>query len=296
MSHNHIHNNIKNSRFGSVVLLNLLISILEITIGIISGSLSLISDAFHNLEDTASIIISFFAWHISFRKPDKNKTYGYKRAEIIAAFINSIFLFAICVFLIVESVKRFYRPNEINSFLMILMALIAFIINLISAIILHKDSLKSINWKSAYLHMLGDALFSLAIILGAISIKKWSIYWIDPLLSIIMSLFIIFQTWSVFIKSLNILMQASAELDYSSIKNDIENIRGVRNIHHIHTWLTNEETIYFEAHIEVDDCLVSDSCIISAKIENILKDKYGIFHTTLQFETNRCNKKELFPS
>ena len=296
--HGHAHHRHENekgkNRSLSVIVLNLSISILEIIAGVFSGSLALISDAFHNLEDTASVALSFFAWKISFKRPDENRTYGYKRAEVIAAFVNSLFLAAVCAFLIFEAVRRFLEPRAIDGGLMMLMAGAAFLANIISVFLLHGDSKESLNWKSAYLHMLGDAFFSLAVFAGAFAIKTWGLFWLDPVLSVVMSVFIISQTYKVFLHSLNILMQSSAGLDYGSIKKDIEAVPGVKNIHHVHTWMSNENTVYFEAHIEVDECSVTDSCGISRRIEEILKGKYGIHHTTLQFETDRCRKKDLF--
>lgn len=295
----HIHSHIafeesKKSRFILVIILNFSISVFEIIAGLVSSSVALIADALHNLEDTASVILSFFAWKISFKKPNKYKTYGYKRAEIVAAFLNSIFLMSICIFLIVESVKRFLTNKEINSDFMIIAAFAAFVINVISVFLLKKDSQKNINWKSAYLHMLGDALFSAVVIIAAIAVKIWRIFWIDPALSFFMSFLIIAQTLKVFKKSLDILMQSSANLDYEKIGKDIASIEGVKNIHHVHTWMTNENTIYFEAHVEVREMNVSETCDISQKVEYLLKKKYGIYHTTIQFETDRCRKKEMF--
>ncbi|MEW5952014.1 MAG: cation diffusion facilitator family transporter [Elusimicrobiota bacterium] len=293
-SHSHVFNENKKNKFLWVIIINFSISIFEIAAGVLSSSVALIADAFHNLEDTASVVLSLIAWKISFKKPDREKTYGYKRAEIVAAFLNSVFLMAVCVFLISESVKRFFSPREINSDFMLIAAFAAFLANMVSVWLLKEDSKDNINWKSAYLHMLGDALFSLAVIAGALSVKIWNFYWADPILSFSMSVFIIIQTFKVFKKSLSILMQSSADLDYEKIKKEIENLQGVKNIHHVHTWMTNENTVYFEAHVEVEEMTVSKTCEISSKAEEILKKNYGIYHTTLQFETDRCQKKEMF--
>ncbi|MEF3281042.1 MAG: cation diffusion facilitator family transporter [Elusimicrobiota bacterium] len=297
MVHNHSFHNEKNrksKRFFIIIILNLLISFVEIAAGVISGSLALISDAFHNFQDTLSVVITFLAWRLSFKTPTESKTYGYKRAEIIAAFVNSIFLISLSIFIIAEAIKRFYKPHVIDDFLMISMAFFAFVANIISAFMLHKDSFHNINFKSAYLHMLGDAFFSLIVIVGAFSIGRWNIYWIDPLLSVGMSFFIIYQSLPILLKSFNILMQSAPALNYDKIKQDIEKVAGVKNIHHVHCWLNNEETVYFEAHVEIEDCMVSKSCEISFEVEKILKEKYGIYHTTLQFETDRCKRKEMF--
>ncbi len=290
----HYHKNTKGSRFAFVVIINLLVSLIELVGGIISQSLSLISDAFHNLQDTVSIFISYIAWFYSFKEPTKEKTYGYKRTEIIAAFVNSIFLILISFFIITEGIKRYFKPQMIDSNLMLLVSFFAFVVNIISAIVIHKVSHKSLNWKSAYLHMLGDAFFSLSVMIGAFFVKKYSILWIDPSLSLIIGFVMVYQGWGILKKSFNILMQSSANLDYDAIKKDIESIEGVKNIHHVHCWLGNEDEVYFEAHIDIKDMMLSDSCQILRRIESILKEKYKISHTTLQLETELCPKKDMF--
>ncbi|MGC8867258.1 MAG: cation diffusion facilitator family transporter, partial [Elusimicrobiales bacterium] len=211
----------KGRRFIFVVLINLLVSVLELILGIISQSLALVSDAFHNIEDAASVFISYIAWIYSFKGANREKTYGYKRAEVIAAFVNSIFLIIISVFIIAEGIKRYFLAPVVNADIMLFTSILAFLVNAISAFIIHNDSHYNINWKSAYLHMLGDALFSLAVMVGAFFVKRHSILWIDPFLSLIIGCVMIYQGWKVLRRSFNILMQSSADLNYESIKKDI---------------------------------------------------------------------------
>lgn len=276
-----------------VIFLNLFVSVFELILGVFANSMALISDAFHNFQDTASLIISYAAWIFSFKQPDEGKTYGYKRIEIIAAFLNSIFLIIICIYIIFESIKRFITPQHINSDIMVVVSLVAFLVNAVSAYFLVSDAKENINWKASYLHLIGDAAFSLAVFAGAIFIKYFNFYYLDPLLSVLMSVFIIVQTYRVLVKSFNILMQHGAELNYDEIKKDIEQLPLVKNIHHIHTWMSNENLVYFEAHVEVDDCMLSESCKILERIEEILKTKYGIYHTTLQLEVDKCKNKDI---
>lgn len=294
--HDHTnHNNIKTKKFGFVVFLNLSISIVELIVGVISGSLALISDAYHNFQDTVSVIISYIAWVYSKKEPTISNTYGYKRAEIIAAFVNSIFLIGISIYIIFEAIKRFIFLNNIESDLMLITSAFAFLINIVSAFILHNESKKSLNWKTAYLHMIGDAFFSLSVLIAAFSIKYFNTLWVDPLISVLIGVFILWQSIGILKKSFKILMQASPELDYNSIKKDIESIYGIKNIHHVHSWLGNEKDIYFEAHIELErDLLISQTCMISANVEKLLRDKYKISHLTLQFETDVCKNKDMF--
>ncbi|HAF07225.1 MAG: Cobalt/zinc/cadmium cation efflux pump protein [candidate division TA06 bacterium 32_111] len=292
--HNHENYGSLNFKFIFSIFLNLLITIFEIFGGFLSGSLMLISDSLHNFADTFSLILSFFAIKISNKEKNQRKTFGYKRAEIIVSLFNSSFLLVTSFFLIFESIKRFVKPEEINSNILLFVSIIGFFGNLISVLLLHKESKKSLNIKSSYLHLISDTLSSVAVIIGAIFIKLFKIYFIDSVLTIFISLYILFQTYSILKKSIDILMQSSADLDYNSIKNDVEKIKGVKNIHHVHTWMTNETSYYFEAHIELEDMMLSETCKIMEEIEKLLKEKYKVAHITIQFETNKCENKSMF--
>lgn len=283
-----------NLKFIVTIILNLMITLIEILGGFLSGSLMLLSDSLHNFADTLSLVLSLFAIKISKKEKNKRKTFGYKRAEIIVSLFNSSFLLITSFFLIWESIKRFIKPETINTNILLFVSVIGFLGNLISVFILHKDSSKSLNIRSSYLHLFSDTLSSVAVIIGAMFIKFYKIYSVDSILTFSISFYIIFQTYSIFKKSIDILMQSSVELDYDSIKKDIEKIYGVKNIHHVHTWMTNETTSYFEAHIELEDMMLSQTCKIMEEIEKLLKEKYGINHITIQFETNKCENKSMF--
>lgn len=292
-SHNHI-DDISKGKLSFVIILNLLISLSEIIGGIFSFSLALLSDAFHNLADTSSLILSWIGIKISKKKKDNKKTYGYKRVQIIVAFLNSQFLFVISIFLIIEAIKKFFMPVEIKTSIMLIVASIGLIANLLSVILLHKDSHHSLNIKSSYLHLLGDTVSSIGVILGAIIMKMFKIYYFDPIITIIIAIYIGYESLKIIIKTINILMQSSADLDYQQIKKDIESIPNVNSIHHVHTWLSDEKTIYLEAHVELCDIPLSHTTEILEKINEILHEKYNISHTTIQFEVERGCSKEIF--
>ena len=291
---NHNHGNLSVTKYLGVTLLNGFITAVEIVGGIMSGSLALLSDAAHNFGDTVSIILSYIAWKIAKREKDVRRTYGYKRAEIISAFVNATALVAISLFLIFEAVKRFRNPEIINGNLMIGVALFGLIANFVSMMLLQKESHGNMNVRSSYLHLLGDTISSVGVLFGGIAIRIWGVFWIDPIVTVLIAAYIMKESWNIVRNSVNILMQSSAELDYTAMQRDIEAIPEVLNIHHVHTWMENEDTIHFEAHIDMDDCKLSESCAISEKIETFLKEKYRISHATLQFETNRCADKGFF--
>ncbi|NTW06123.1 MAG: cation transporter, partial [Peptococcaceae bacterium] len=274
-----------------VTLLNGLITAVQLVGGVISGSLALISDAVHNLSDTVAIALSYLAFKIAQKPKDAKRTYGYRRAEIIAAFINSAVLTGISVVLIFEAIRRFNSPVTINGNLMISVAAVGLVANLLSVYLLEKDSHHSINIKSSYLHLLGDALTSAGVVLGGIAIKLWGIIWVDPLITLLISVYILIEAWKVVRRTVSILLQTAAPLDYDLLKLEVEKISRVRNIHHVHTWMTDEKTIYFEAHIDLEDIMLSEVEAIYQEIEDLLISKFGVSHITLQPEVDRCTDK-----
>lgn len=291
----HSHDNIALSgrKMLWVTLMNAVITVAEIIGGILSGSLSLLSDAVHNLSDTVAIALSYFANRVAQRPQNERKTFGYKRAEILSAFVNAAALLAISLVLIYEACLRLMSPEKINGTLMIAVALIGLAANFISVFLLKKDSHRNLNVKASYLHMLSDTISSVGVLAGGIAISIWGIVWIDPLITALISIYIIREAWQVIRKTVDILMQSSAPLDYDAIKKDIETIENVKNIHHVHSWMINENTIYFEAHIDLDDLPLSQVEKIYDRIEYCLKEQYGISHVTLQAEVDKCCDKDI---
>ena len=221
--HHHHSNDLQGRSLLWVTLLNLSITIVQVIGGIISNSLSLLSDALHNLADSSAIFIAFVAGKISRRKPDIRKTFGYKRIEILAALFNAIVLIAICIFLFYEAYERFINPQPIKGMLMLIIATFGLLANLGSVFILHKDKSHNLNIKAAYLHLLGDTLSSVAVIVGGIAIWVWKVYWIDPLITVFVGIYIIWHTWGIVKETVDILMQSVPhEIDLGKIKTEVE--------------------------------------------------------------------------
>lgn len=292
--HTHAVSNLSGKKIFWVTVLNATITLAEIIGGILSGSLSLLSDAVHNLSDTVAIALSYVANRIAQKPKNARKTFGYQRAEILVAFINSTVLLVLSTVLIVEAIKRWQSPESINGTLMIIVASIGLVANFISVFLLEKDSHENLNIKSSYLHLLGDTVSSVGVLVGGVAIMLWGIVWIDPLITLLISLYIIKETWKVIRKTVDILMQSSAPLDYEGIKTDIEKMDKVKNIHHVHSWMTNEKTIYFEAHVDMEDMQLSEAERIYDQIEHFLVEDHGISHVTLQAEVNKCCDKRMF--
>lgn len=277
-----------------VALLNTFITVAEVAGGILSGSLALLSDAVHNLSDTAAVVLAYVAHRIAARGRDAKKTYGYKRAEILAAFVNSSVLLAISFLLLFEAYKRLRAPEVINGTLMIAVALIGLFADLLSVFLLKREAYKSLNIKASYLHLISDTISSVGVLAGGVAIKLLGIVWVDPLITVLIALYIAQETIKIIRKTINILMQSAAPLDYEAIKAEIMKIDKVKNIHHVHSWMIDEETVYFEAHLDLDDMLLSEVEKVYDQIEAILKGRYGISHVTLQAEVDRCCDKNIF--
>ncbi len=273
------------------VVLNFTITAVEIIGGLMSGSLALLSDSFHNFNDAMAISISYVAFKIGERERNERYTFGYKRAEIIAAFINSLILFAVSFYLIYEAYLRFKSPNPIQSELMLVVAFVGLAANLITALLLHRPSQENMNIKSAYLHIVGDTVSSVAVIIGGFAILWWNALWIDPVITVLISLYLVYNAVKMLTASMDILMESSSGVDINAVKSEIEKIPGVVNAHHIHVWKIGEKGIAMECHVEVVDMKVSESERIIDEISARVA-RFGINHVNVQVERGRCRGKD----
>ncbi len=276
------------------ILLNVIITITQLIGGIVSGSLALLSDAVHNFSDVLSLVVSYVAnWLTRKRKQTLTQTFGYKRAEIVAAFFNAATLIIIAVFLIIEAIGRFSHPQEISGNIVILLALLGIVANGLGVFFLQKDASHNLNMQSAYLHLLTDMFTSVAVLVGGLLMKYFGLFWIDPVLTILISLYLIYMSWRIFIESLKILMLfAPDELVMQDIEKAVVEIEGIKNIHHVHIWQLNDHEIHFEAHIEFEaDILLSVFDQKCEQIEKLLHERFAIHHTNLQPEFKRDDEK-----
>ncbi len=297
MEHNHGHHHhheVSGKNIGITILLNVIITVSQIIGGILSGSIALLTDALHNFSDVISLLLSWLTNRLAKRKSTGKQTYGFKRAEILSAFINSATLIAIAIFLIVEAIKRFANPQEVQSELVIWFALGSIIINLISVLLLRKDAKESMNMKSAYLHLLTDVMTSIAVLIGGILMKYFNIYRIDSILSVLIAIYLIHSSYKLLIASIKILMQFTPEeIDIYDIRDQIISVENIENIHHIHFWQLNDKDIFFEAHIDLkEDVKISEFQTTLSELESILK-KNNISHFNIQPEFNVKDCKEL---
>ncbi|MBS3993444.1 MAG: cation transporter [Bacteroidetes bacterium] len=278
------------------IILNLIITLAQFIGGLISGSLALISDSIHNFSDVISLVVSYVANRLAqHKKQTVSKTFGYKRAEIIAAFFNAASLIVIAVFLGIEAVDRFFNPVIIQSNLVIWLAILGIAVNGFSVLLLKKDAAHNLNMKSAYIHLLADMLTSVGVLIGGLLMKYYQIYWIDGVLTLIISIYLIKMSVKIFMDSLKILMLfAPKNIKVTDVVKRLEQIEGVRNIHHVHIWQLNDVDAYFEAHAEFkEDIRLSDFDKLCKQIEGILHDEFHINHCNIQPEFIREDLKEV---
>ncbi len=280
---------------GLSIGLNLLISVSQGIGAVISGSYSLLADALHNMTDVFSLVISFIAVKLGSKRNTLKRTFGYQRAEMMAAFFNSLTLILLAGFLIFEGIFRWKKEPVINFEWVIWLAVASILINAVSVLLLHKDAKESINIKSSYLHLFTDMLTSIAVLIGGLMMKYFGWFWVDSLLTILIALFLLVQSFSIFYRSLrSLLMFTPKGVNIKNIANDIEKINGIKNIHHMHVWEMNDHSVILEAHIDLtEDYRISQFEKILLEIETLLHDDYDISHVNIQPEIFKPDSKQI---
>lgn len=296
-NHNHVHihkHEVEGKNLVISIILNLLITAAQVVGGLLSGSLALISDALHNFSDVISLVFSFVAHKLSRRKASINNTFGYKRAELIAAFVNAFTLILVAVYLGYEAIDRFFNPQPIKSGLVIWLALLGIVANGISVILLKKDANHNLNMKSAYLHLLTDMMASVAVLIGGLLMKFYGWFWVDSVLTLLISIYLIYVGYDLLKNSTRMLMLFTPEhINIKEIVREVHKIQGVGKLHHIHVWHLNEEELHLEAHLDCsEDIKMSEFNDLLHKVEVVLFDKFGINHINIQPEFKKEDPKD----
>jgi cobalt-zinc-cadmium efflux system protein len=274
---------------GISIALNAVIFIIELVGGIFTNSLALISDSLHNLSDFFALILSFIASKVVRWKSNSEKSYGYVRIEIFVAFINAMALVLIGMYVIYEGIQRFAHPEPVAGGWMLIIASIGFVANTTATLLLKTHVHHDLNMKSAYLHLLTDALESLAVVVIAVLItwKDWRL--LDPLISIVIGLFIIKSAWSIISETVHILTEGTPRgIDLDEVAAFIQSFPGIENVHHLHIWGLSSRVRALSAHVVVQDQLISNGSKISSQLEQELEHRFGINHPTLQLESKVC--------
>jgi len=288
-------------RFIISIALTGLIFLAELIGGFWTGSLSLLSDSAHVFMDVFALALSFLALRLSARPADDRHSFGWHRLEVFAALINGASLFIIAASIWVETVKRFQQPQEIKGFEMLLIAAIGLVVNLVVAFVLntnshqHADgsSHKDINVQSAFLHVIGDAISSVGVIVAAVVIQLTGAVWVDPLVSALIGGIIFFGAFRVLRGSLHILVEGVPEgLSIQKIGSQMQQVDGVEQVHDLHVWNICSGNIALSAHVVLQETNDRDVHIVMQELKNILEKDFGIEHTTIQFEAVACGQSE----
>ncbi|MEN6485466.1 MAG: cation diffusion facilitator family transporter [Syntrophobacteraceae bacterium] len=275
--------------------LNLLIPAVQVVGGIQARSMALISDAAHNFSDFTAVLIAYVANRIARRGASARNTFGYRRTEILAAVINVALLLAVSVFFIYEAVERLYNPQVVDGFIVAVVAGIGVVGNGLSALLLHRDSHHNLNVRGAFLHMLGDLLTSVVVVINGIVLiyKPW--YWLDPALTVLIVFFILRNCWVILKEATCILMNATPNgIDIQRVKGFLERIPGIVSVHYLHAWNVCSSSIAFSCHVVVPDQNLSGIDPLAKSIRGQLLRHFGIDHPILQFETTPCGDGGIF--
>jgi cobalt-zinc-cadmium efflux system protein len=297
--HGHGHAHVSaGGRKGLLIALGitLFMMIAEIIGGIISNSLALLSDAGHMFTDTMALALSFFAMKFAGMPATEKKTFGFYRLEILAALLNGVILVLISLYIIYEAYHRIQNPPPVQGMLMLVVAIIGLIVNIIGALSLVKHHESSLNIRSAFLHIIGDAVSSVGVIIGGVVIYYTGWYLIDPVLSILIALGIIVGAYGLVTESVNILLEsAPSHINITAVTEEINRVKGVQEAYHIHVWTITSGVYALSAHVIINDMPVSGSRALLDDIRHRLEDRFKILHSTIQFECERCIESGICP-
>lgn len=282
--HDHIHEHRDIKPLKIALVLTGTVFLVQVVGGLISGSLALLSDAGHVLVDLASLLIAFFGLRIAAKAREQHDiryTFGLRRIEILAALTNGFLLVGICIFIVIEAIRRFGGEHHVHAESMLAIAVIGFIANAISALYLHKS--EHVTTRSAYLHVLTDLMSSGGVIIAAIVMSVYDADWLDPAISIMIALIIMRGAFRVIREAGVILMEsAPSHIDPAVVHQELVNLPGIMNVHDVHVWQLGQHDVNATVHVVTDR---RNDEVVTA-VQTHLRDRFGIQHTTVQVESS----------
>lgn len=300
-NHSHTHSHLREAakqtttRLSLSLFLTLAFVVIEAGAGIFANSLALLTDAAHNLTDVIALGLTWFAVRITAQPANAQKTYGYHRAGILVALLNSTTLVLISLGIFYEAYRRFMSPPEVQSGILIGVGLIAVVINLITALLVHRGSQSDLNLRSAFVHLMGDVLSTVGAVIAGIIIYFTDANWLDPLVSVLIGFLILYNAWGILRDAVDILLESTPrDVNIKNMVDDIIQVDGVLGIHDIHVWSLTQNLRTMSAHILTDDLPISTGTEIQRQITEILAHRYNIAHTTLQLECVDCFPNRLY--
>ena len=283
--HNHSTSDMGDKRLVAAIGVNALLTLAQVIGGILSGSLSLIADALHNLSDAASLAIALIARKIGRKPPDAFKTFGYQRSETIAALINLVTLVIVGLYLVYEAIGRLFVPQPVEGWTIVVVAGIALIVDLATAILTYSMSKNSMNIKAAFLHNVSDAMASVGVVVAGTLILLYGWYWTDTLLTLMIAGYVLWQGFSMLPKTIHLLMEGTPRgLSIDEVINAMEHVEGVVSVHHVHVWELAEHAAAMEAHVVVKKNNLPNIERVKADLKRMLKGQFAVNHSTLEIE------------
>ena len=268
--------------------MDLIFVLVEFGFGFFSGSLALLADAGHNASDVVGLLLAWGASFLARRQPSQKFTFGLRRATIYAAFLNAVLLLAACAVILWEAICRLSDPAPVAGFTMIAVAAIGVVINTVTAILFMRGSKEDANVRGAFLHMAADAAVSVGVVLAGVAIMATGIGWIDPIVSIIIVVVIVWGTWDLFTESVGLAMDAvPRRININELTNALAEVPGVLEIHDLHVWGMSTSEVMLTAHL-----VIAESSRQGAlkEAQSVLRDRFAITHTTLQFEDSSTSQ------
>lgn len=270
-------------RVGFAIAVNILLTVAQIIAGVISGSLALVADAIHNLSDALSLVIAFWARKIARRPADAGMTFGYGRAEVVAAMVNYTTLIVIALYLAAQGVERLFNPQAVEGWIVVAVAGLALVIDTATALLIFRLSKQSMNMKAAFLHNLADALGSIAVIVAGTLILLYDWRLIDPIVTLLISGYILWHSFLGIRPVLRVLMLAAPEdTDLDELIAAMEAVAGVASLHHVHLWKMQEHEAALEAHVVLADGASAEA--VRNDLKSLLQSRFELAHSVLELE------------
>ena len=283
--HDHDTGHMSDARLVWAVAVNVGLTAAQIVGGVIAGSLALIADALHNLNDAASLGLALFARKIARRPATKAMTFGYSRAEVIAALINLVTLIIVGLYLVYEAIARFSSPEPIAGWIVVIVAGIALAVDLATALLTYSMSKSSINVKAAFVHNVSDALASVGVIVAGTLIILYDWFVADLIVTLLIAGYVLYQGFTMIGRTIRILMGAAPEdIDFDALLRAMQEVDGVEAVHHIHVWELNEHDRSLEAHVVIREDAGARMEIIKSALKDLMRRRFEINHSTLEFE------------
>ncbi len=294
-SHPHTHSHLREaakqttSRLSLSLFLTLAFVVIEAGAGYFANSLALLTDAAHNLTDVIALGLSWFAIRLTAQPANAQKTYGYHRAGILVALINSTTLVLISIGIFYEAYHRFVSPPEVQSGILIGVGLVAVVINLVTALLVHRGSESDLNLRSAFVHLMGDVISTIGAVIAGVIIYFTDANWLDPLVSVLIGFLILYNAWGILRETIDILLESTPrDVDIKQMVSEITELDGVLGVHDLHVWSLTQNLRTMSAHILTADVPVSVGAEIQGRINELVYHRYNIAHATLQLECVGC--------